>query len=209
MLQLTRRLEGGVATATVTLPLEKRIHGRQRVTLDNGIDAGLFLDRGKVLRDGDLIGSDDGTIVMVRAACESLSTVRCSDGLLLGRICYHLGNRHVPIQIESGMVSYQHDHVLDDLVRGFGLEPEHAQLPFEPEAGAYDAHAHAHSHGHAHAHSHVHGHDHEHKHDHGSFAHHSHAGVTTATAEQGYSTITPSDPAHGTVVDADNSSDTA
>jgi len=63
-------------------------------------------------------------VVQVIAAPETVSTVYCSDPLQLARACYHLGNRHVPLQIAAGFVRYQHDHVLDDMLRGFGLDPQ-------------------------------------------------------------------------------------
>lgn len=142
MLQITHRNASGTAVTTLTLPLEKRIHSRQRVTLDNGSEAGLFLERGHILRNGDLIGTDDGVIVEIKAAPEAVSTIQTKDALLLSRLCYHLGNRHVPVQISPDSVSYQHDHVLDEMVRGLGAEPTIAMAPFEPEAGAYDSHTH-------------------------------------------------------------------
>ena len=151
MLELTRRLTGGVPAKTLTLPLEKRIRSRLRVTLDDGTDAGLMLERGHMLRDGDLIGSLDGVIVEIKAADEPVSSVYCDDPLLLARTCYHLGNRHVPLQIAPGMVRYQHDHVLDDMVRGLGVEPRFEQAPFEPEPGAYGGKGHGHSHNHTQA----------------------------------------------------------
>ncbi|MBJ5960929.1 urease accessory protein UreE, partial [Salmonella enterica subsp. enterica serovar Typhimurium] len=64
--------------------------------------------------------------------------------------CYHLGNRHVPLQILPDELRYHHDHVLDDMLRQFNLEVAFAQLPFEPEAGAYASESHGHHHGHAH-----------------------------------------------------------
>jgi hypothetical protein len=81
----------------------------------------------------------------VIAAPESVSVVRCADPFLLARACYHLGNRHVPLQIMPGELRYHHDHVLDDMLRQFGLEVTYASLPFEPEAGAYASDAHSHS----------------------------------------------------------------
>ena len=78
--------------------------------------------------------------------------VRCDDPFLLARACYHLGNRHVPLQIMPGELRYHHDHVLDDMLRQFGLAVTFASLPFEPEAGAYTSEAHSHSHSHAHSH---------------------------------------------------------
>jgi len=87
MLELTRRLESGVPDKTLTLPLEKRIRGRLRVTLDDGTDAGLILDRGPLLRDGDLVGSLDGVIVEIKAADEAVSSVYCEAPLMLARSC--------------------------------------------------------------------------------------------------------------------------
>jgi urease accessory protein len=153
MIRLTHRLDGtATPTHTLTLTLEQRARSRLRVTLDDGSPAGLFLDRGHVLRDGDCVAGDDGVVALVRAAAETVSTVRSEDPVRLARACYHLGNRHVPLQIGAGLVRYRHDHVLDALVRGLGLSVVVEQAPFEPESGAYGAgHDHGHGHGHGHA----------------------------------------------------------
>lgn len=152
MLRLTRRLDAATpATASATLDLDTRTKSRVRIQLDDGRDAGLFLERGQLLRGGELLGDEDGReVVQVIAAPETVSTVRCSDPLQLARACYHLGNRHVPLQIAAGFVRYQHDHVLDDMLRGFGLDAQVEQAPFEPEAGAYQSGGHGHSHSHSH-----------------------------------------------------------
>ena len=153
MLRLTRRIAAtGDCRATLTLPLEHRIKSRLRVTLDDGREAGLFLERGAILRDGDCLTDEDGFVVRIRAAAETVSSVRCDDPLLLARAAYHLGNRHVPLQIETGRLRYQHDHVLDDMLRGMGLEVRVEEAPFEPEPGAYGEHGAGHEHGHGHAH---------------------------------------------------------
>ena len=157
MIRLTRRLNEGTPTASVTMPIDSRIKSRLRVTLDDGRDAGLFLERGQLLRGGQLLGDDEGSIVVqVLAADESVSTMRTDDALALARACYHLGNRHVPLQIMPGELRYHHDHVLDDMLRQFGLTVTFGQLPFEPEAGAYASESHGHHHAHHdhHAHSH-------------------------------------------------------
>ncbi len=170
MLELDRRLADGTPAATLTLPLERRIRARQRVRLDDGREAGLFLRRGEVLRDGDLLGGVDGLVVRVCAADEPVSEVRCDDPLLLARACYHLGNRHVALQIEPARLRYQRDDVLDDLVRGLGLQPEHLGAPFEPEPGAYGGSASGHGQSQTHGHGQDHGHDHRqhagHRHGH-------------------------------------------
>ena len=154
MITLTQRLDHPhPVTASVTLPIDVRVKSRARVVLDDGRDAGLILPRGLLLRGGDLLTSEDGReVVAVIAAAEPLSVVRCADPFLLARACYHLGNRHVPLQIMPGELRYHHDHVLDDMVRLLGLEVTFATLPFEPEAGAYASDAHSHSHSHAHSH---------------------------------------------------------
>ncbi len=143
----------------VTLDLEQRVRSRLRVQLDDGRDAGLFLPRGLQLRGGDCLRAESGEIIRVHAADEPVSSVYCDDPLLLARACYHLGNRHVPLQIGPGFLRYQHDHVLDDMLRGLGLEPRFEQAAFDPEPGAYGS-GHAHQHGHDHGHDHGHGHAH-------------------------------------------------
>jgi urease accessory protein len=154
MLELTRRVERGEPSATLTLPLEKRIRSRLHVTLDDGTEAGVFLERGQVLKDGDLLADANGLIVRVQAAAEPVSEIRCDDPLLLARACYHLGNRHIPLQISAGLLRYQHDHVLDEMLRGLGLQPAFVQAPLEPEPGAYGGSAHAHKHGYGDDHAH-------------------------------------------------------
>lgn len=151
MIQLTKRLDHShPADATLTLPYDSRTRSRLRVTLDDGREAGLLLERGATLRGGDLLASDDGLVVQIQAAPETCSTAHCTDPLLLARVCYHLGNRHVPLQIEAGRARYQHDHVLDDMVRGLGPEVVVEQVPFEPEAGAYSGGGHGHGSHHHH-----------------------------------------------------------
>ncbi|MES9970216.1 MAG: urease accessory protein UreE [Candidatus Thiodiazotropha sp.] len=160
MIKLTEKCDHtDTIDTTLTLPLHSRIKSRLRVTLDSGQDAGLFLARGTTLKDGDLLRGESGITVLVKAADETLSCIVSDDPHLISRACYHLGNRHVSIQIEPGRVSYLHDHVLDDMLRGLGLEVTLIQAPFEPEPGAYGGSAekgqrHSHSHGEEHAHHH-------------------------------------------------------
>ena len=132
------------AATTLTLPYDQRIKSRLRVTLDDGRQAGLFLERGTTLRENDLLSDGNGLWVCIIAAPETVSTLVCTDPLLFARACYHLGNRHVPLQIEPGRLRYQHDHVLDEMLRGMGLEVSVEQAPFQPEAGAYSGAAHRH-----------------------------------------------------------------
>jgi len=138
MMRLIRKIEGPrVPEGTITLTLEQRLKRRLRVTLDDGREAGIFLERGKGLRDGELLVSAKGLVVRVRAAAERVSTVLSDDPQRLARACYHLGNRHVALQIEPGCLRYLHDHVLDEMVRGLGLKVCVEEAPFEPEPGAY------------------------------------------------------------------------
>ncbi len=138
MLKLTRFAAAGVAAAeTLTLTFDERCKSRLRAALDSGREAGVWLPRGTVLRDGDRLTGDDGVVVRVKAAAEAISLVCADECLLLCRACYHLGNRHVPLQIAPGELRYRHDHVLDDLLQLLGLEVMHEKAPFEPEGGAY------------------------------------------------------------------------
>ena len=165
MLRITQRLpETGAVGARIddrlVLPFELRSRSRFRARLTSGEEVGVVLARGQVLRGGDLLMTDDGRIVEVGAAPEQVSTVRAPDARLLARVAYHLGNRHVSLQIGEGWVRYVHDHVLDAMALGLGAELTVEHAPFEPEAGAYHTHD-----------EHVaHGRDHEHEHgrDHGA-----------------------------------------
>lgn len=138
--------EGQEVMGSVTLSFDQRVKSRLKVELDNGEAAGLFLPRGCILKHGDRIVAESGEVVAVRAADETVSTVYVTDPVLMARACYHLGNRHVALQIDAGFVRYQHDHVLDEMVEGLGLSVICEQAPFEPEAGAYHGGGHSHSH---------------------------------------------------------------
>lgn len=138
--------EGQEAMGSVTLSFDQRVKSRLKVELDNGETAGLFLPRGCILKHGDRIVAESGEVVAVRAADETVSTVYVTDPVLMARACYHLGNRHVALQIDAGFLRYQHDHVLDEMVEGLGLPVICEQAPFEPEAGAYHGGGHSHSH---------------------------------------------------------------
>lgn len=150
MIELTHKTTSTVkALTTVSLPWEKRLKSRLRVMLDNSEEAGIFLERGTVLRGGDILEAPTGERVKVIAAPETLSTVYTAEPLLLARLCYHLGNRHVALEISPGRIRYQHDHVLDDMVEQLGGRVTMEEAPFEPEHGAYSGHGHSHgNHGH-------------------------------------------------------------
>ena len=130
---------------TLTLPFEERRKSRLRACLDDGREVAVLLPRGTVLEDGACLLDDEANVVVtVRAALETLSVAYAGDRHQLARAAYHLGNRHAPLQLGHDFVAYQHDHVLDDLVRTLGLVIQIEDRPFEPEMGGY---GHPHEHG--------------------------------------------------------------
>jgi urease accessory protein len=157
MLRVTELLEHpDPPSATLTLPFELRQKSRMRAALDDGTEIGLMLPRGGVLRGGDHLRAENGMVILVVAAPEQVSTAFTKDPMLLARACYHLGNRHVALQIGDTWLRYLHDHVLDDMVEALGLKVFAEAAPFEPEAGAYDTAVHTHSHAAEHEHAHHH-----------------------------------------------------
>lgn len=143
MLKLTE-LDSDTAASdeVVTLPFEYRQKSRLLSQTDKGTQIGIFLPRGQTLRHGFILTGQDKVRVRINAAPETLSVVRTDDNLLFARACYHLGNRHIPLQILTGELRFLTDHVLDQMLIGLGLTVEHALLPFEPEHGAYHSHGH-------------------------------------------------------------------
>ncbi|MEE4277696.1 MAG: urease accessory protein UreE [Halieaceae bacterium] len=128
----------------VHLVFSEREKARYRTTTNNGQDIGWFLPRGIVLCDGDALVCENQEIVLVRAATESLTEASTEDPLLLTRAAYHLGNRHVSLQILPGRLRFPRDHVLEEMLEGLGLEVSAVDDAFSPEAGAYASHSHAH-----------------------------------------------------------------
>ena len=170
------------------LPFESRQKSRLRAQLVSGEEVGLMLPRGEVLRGGDLVTASDGRVIEVLAAPEKLLHVECASATDLAKAAYHLGNRHVPVQVGDGFLRLAADHVLEEMLKKLGAKVSHLEAPFEPEAGAYagghhqhdemghggkihdhhddHGHDHDHQHGHDHGHDHDHEHDHDHKHGH-------------------------------------------
>jgi len=135
--------ESLAASEQLVLPFELRQRSRLRATTASGTELALLLPRGTVLRDGDRLRAVNGLIIAVQAATESVSTARSDDTAQFALVCYHLGNRHVPLQVGAGWLRYLADHVLDQMVTELGLAVVHEQAAFEPEAGAYHQHEHA------------------------------------------------------------------
>lgn len=122
---------------TIVLPFVLRQKSRLRVTTQSGLDAGLFLDRGVILRGGDLLKAENGLVLQVIAAQESVYDVTANSAQSLMCAAYHLGNRHVPLQVGDGWLRLEQDHVLKDMLVGLGMHIKSHFAPFEPEAGAY------------------------------------------------------------------------
>jgi urease accessory protein len=147
-IRLTRRIASAERIdAILHLTCEQRARSRLRARLDDGREVGILLARGECVSSHDLLGSEDGTVVEVRAADEPVSTARSEDPTLIARAAYHLGNRHVSLEIRPGRLRWLRDHVLDGMIEGLGLEVVREHAPFEPEPGAYGGSA---GHGHAH-----------------------------------------------------------
>lgn len=143
MLIVSRRLEARLDhDAELALPFELRRKSRLRTRLRSGEEVGLFLERGQILRNGDCLQAEDGRVVKVVAQPERVLHITCADAESLLRVTYHLGNRHVPLQVGKGWVRIVDDSVLRRMVEGLGATVEAIDAPFEPEAGAYGAHAH-------------------------------------------------------------------
>ena len=150
MLELTQKLPelDKVPDGVLCLPFDVRQKSPFRAVLEDGREVGVFVERGGILRGGEVLTGPDGTHVRIEAAAEAVSTVADVDPHRFARAAYHLGNRHVPLQIGDGWLRYLRDHVLDDMCRGLGLCVVHEQAAFEPEAGAYGQHSHSHGHSH-------------------------------------------------------------
>ncbi len=149
-MRVQTRYDGNASpTEIVVLRFDDRRKSRLRTRSTSGVEFVLALPRGGVLRHGDLLVGEDGTVIRIEAALEEVSRVASEDPWLLARAAYHLGNRHIPLQIEPRALSYLHDHVLDRLVEELELTVVVAHARFEPEAGAYGGHGPGHSHEHS------------------------------------------------------------
>jgi urease accessory protein len=168
MLQAGKLLSGGEGLApvlvrrapTVTLDWDTRQKSRFDFTDSAGRYVGVFLPRGTVVRGGDVLVAQDGSFIRVVAADQPVLVITaCKEhgtAFDLMRAAYHLGNRHVPIELKPDHLKIEPDHVLADMLRAMHLDVTETAAPFEPESGAYasgSAHGH-HHHGQGHGHSH-------------------------------------------------------
>ena len=153
--------------ATVQLDWDVRQKSRFDATDSQSRQLGVFLPRGTVVRGGDVLVAEDGSLIQVLAAQQAvLRITHCTEHgtpFDLLRAAYHLGNRHVPIELKPAFLQIEPDHVLADMLRSMHLIVQAMDAPFEPEGGAYAQGGHGHAHG-AHQHSHGDGAEHGHAH---------------------------------------------
>jgi urease accessory protein len=138
------------ARGTVTLAFDDRHRRRVRLTSDAGEPFLLDLSRAAVLEEGDGLALSDGTWLAVKAAPEALLEITAAEPSLLARLAWHLGNRHIPAQIDAQRIRIRDDHVIADMIERLGGRVRRISAPFTPEAGAYGAAPHAHEHDHEH-----------------------------------------------------------
>lgn len=128
---------------TVSLTFEERSKSRLLLRLEGGERCALLVERGRVLRGGEIVEAADGRHVAIIAAPEALLEASSDDPVLLAKAAYHLGNRHVAVQVLADRLRFLEDHVLGQMVTGLGLLIRPVVAAFEPEGGAY-GHHHAH-----------------------------------------------------------------
>lgn len=148
MLTLTERLAPPVAApiaATLALSAEERQRSRYRLTLPEGLTVVLNLPRGTVLQEGDCLQATSGEVVKIAARPEPVLTATAATPQHLARAAYHLGNRHVALEIGATYLRLAPDPVLEAMLQQMGLQVTAAVEPFRPEAGAYAGHSHAES----------------------------------------------------------------
>lgn len=140
MININKRLSNNQSRKIddhLELPFDLRQKSRLRVTLSTGREAALFLDRGTIMRGGDLLETEAGDVIEVVAAHQAVTDVTAKTAQALMCAAYHLGNRHVPLQVGDGWLRLEQDHVLNEMLVGLGMITTDHNAPFEPEAGAY------------------------------------------------------------------------
>jgi urease accessory protein len=160
----------GEARDTVTVDFDDRFRRRKLYTGEHGLAFLLDLPEAQVLKEGDGLALATGGFVRVKAAEEPLVEVTGKDAQHLLRLAWHLGNRHLPAEIDERRILIRHDHVILRMLEGLGATTRRVQAPFNPEGGAYGEHNRAP----AHPHRHHHHHDHDHHHHHGDDCCHDH-----------------------------------
>jgi len=148
---------------SVVLTADQRRMQTARLTGVNGTDIGLMLPDPVLLRNGDALELDDGGLVEVVVEPEPLVEIRGNDLTHLARLAWHLGDRHVPVQVLNNRLRMRRDSALEAVLQNLGARLTAIEAPFDPEGGAYASQP-AHDHHHGHGHDHDHHHDHAHKH---------------------------------------------
>jgi urease accessory protein len=151
------------AEETVTLDFDDRFRRRKVFRTDSGAEFLLDLPEAQVLRDGDALPLSDGSLVLVRAAPEPLLEIQAENPEHLMRLAWHLGNRHLPAELQAHRILIRFDHVIERMLIGLGAKLAKVQAPFNPEGGAYGEHNRNPEH-----------HPGQHHHDHGDSHHHHH-----------------------------------
>jgi urease accessory protein len=173
------------AADTVVLEFDDRHRRRIAMSGVAGTEFLLDLPEAVALRSGDALELEDGRLVEVIGAAEPLSEIRAESPEHLLRLAWHLGNRHLPVQVVGSRLRIRRDHVIEAMVKGLGGQVRALEAAFDPEGGAYAQAQHGHEHHHDHAHDHHGHHDHGHHghnhaahkaHAHHHHAHHDHAG---------------------------------
>ena len=139
------------AADRIVLDFDERFRRRKRYRSADGIDFLLDLPEAQLLRDGDGLVLEDGRVIRVCAAEEPLVEVRGATAAQLVRLAWHLGNRHLPVELQAGRILIREDHVIEQMLRGLGAELRPVRAPFNPEGGAYGEHnrsTHRHQHDH-------------------------------------------------------------
>ena len=133
------------AAGSLTLDFDTRHRRRIRLTGDQGEDVLLDLPKAVAMADGDGLQLEDGRWLRIQAALELVLEVRHKDPNQLVRLSWHLGNRHLATEVRDQVLRIRPDHVIEDMLHGFGAELVKLEAPFQPEGGAYSDHSHQHN----------------------------------------------------------------
>lgn len=134
------------AAGSLTLDFDARHRRRIRMMADRGEELLLDLPKAIAMADGDGLRLDDGRWLKVHAAAEPIVEIRHKDPNQLVRLAWHLGNRHLPTEIRTQVLRIRPDHVIEEMLRGFGADLVNVLAAFQPEGGAYGGHGHHHDH---------------------------------------------------------------
>ena len=186
--------------ASIELDWEVRQRSRFEAIDTQDRALGVFLPRGHVVRGGDVLVAEDGSLIRVIAKPQEVMIVRaCAEhgsSFDLLRAAYHLGNRHVQLQLEADHLKLEPDHVLAEMLERMHLIVTAANEAFEPESGAYAAGGSEHGHAHGHQHEREPGHDHDHDHDHGHEHEHAHEHAHEHEQKHGHAEVREHDHEH-------------